>query len=456
MDKFPAWSEDARRMVEERLILGELVLHGWPHEWRHGDRARAESEALAALNRLIALGLPHRRTAQGQRLFDPVEVSNFLDSAGLNRSDPIWLQNYLPAQRRLIFDTHNLPAGEAPPPSPLTLGDRRYRVTLQRRFNLAGLRPDKRVRLNLPVPREGAELDNLQIEFLPPDHGNFDTRSAPGRLEILADIPPEQEISAGMRATFTARPSPSPGSPAILSAQDAELYTRPIEGLIRVTERIRALADRLAGNEMDPSRTIRRFWDFIMSELYIDAIHHDLLAPTAPLDTALDRAIVNCIVGSALAVGLCRARGIPARIVTGYVLNICAPGYHSWFEVWVAGSGWLSFDLLGWDLTTDHNQPNAWRDYYFGQVEHRMVVERPPRIFVGSSDVRLPARWHILNRLHGAGTMIEFRSMDSGELIYSEHITVEWLDRPDMTITPGAFDASSAQPEIEQGLPGAN
>jgi hypothetical protein len=409
-------------------------------EWRSGDREAAEREARAALEGLIALGLPYRWT--GERRFDPVEVSNFVNWASPNLGDPTRSTHNVPSARWLIFETHGVRGPDIAAPNLRALGAGRYRVALRRTFNLAGRNPKKRVRLRLPTPLDDAGLCDLQIEHLLPEHGVFETRSEPGRLEILANIPPEGQITVGMRATFTAYPSPSPGAPEQLCAADVELYTRPVEGVVRVTERIRALADRLAGDETDREKIIACFWAFIMDRLSICAIHHDLLEPTTPLETVLDRGFANCLLGSALAVGLCRARGIPARIVTGYLLHASAPSYHTWFEIWVDGRGWQPFDLLGWSLTDDHRHSNDWRDYYYGQLDHRMVVERPPRLFVGSGDVRLPPRWHMVTYPHGAGTMIEFRSMDSGAFVYREHIVVERLEEPNLAVTPGEFGCS--------------
>ena len=50
-----------------------------------------------------------------------------------------------------------------------------------------------------------------------------------------------------------------------------------------------------------------------------------------------------------LGVGFCRAMGIPARYVCGYLPDIGIPGpfppmdFHAWFEVWL-GEGWWTYD----------------------------------------------------------------------------------------------------------------
>ena len=54
-------------------------------------------------------------------------------------------------------------------------------------------------------------------------------------------------------------------------------------------------------------------------------------------------------------------------------------------------------------------------------------MERPPRLFSGPGAVRLPASWHWLIYAEGAGTTIEFRTLDSAAFIYRDHIEVERL-----------------------------
>jgi transglutaminase-like putative cysteine protease len=417
-----------RRTIDEAAVVELFMLLGWPFELRAGRRVQAEREARAALERLIGLGLPHARSAAGGRLFDPTEAVNVLRWAGRSGLEPTLGEHNAPTARRLALEVPG-GAGEAAPSSPARLGPQRYAVTITRSFNLEDRRPGERVRLRLPAPIEDAALSGLRIEPLPPGDVAVETIAAPARLDMVTAVPAGGEVTVGLRATFTARPSAPSGGEARLDPAEAALYTRPSEGMIRVSDRVRALAAALAGDETEPWALLRRFWSFMLDELAFGAVHYDRLGRDAPLDRVLDEGWCDCVVGSALMVALCRARGVPARLVTGYLLYEAAPGFHTWLEAWIEGTGWAPFDLACWDLSLGADP--AWRDYYFGQLDHRMVVERPPRLFGGGGSVRLPAGWRLLGAVRGAGSDFDFRRLDDGALIYREHVEVRRLGPQD-------------------------
>ncbi|MBV1916669.1 MAG: transglutaminase-like domain-containing protein [Sphingomonadaceae bacterium] len=436
MIKFPGLGEAWRRTVREDRIIDFLMLRAWPLELRRGERDAAEREARAALDGLIALGLACHVTDSGERLFDPVEVTNFLVWAGRKLGDPTLRQKNIPSARRLIRETHGLSGGESLPPPPAALGTGRYKFTLRRSFNLAGRPVGKRVRLRLPVPLEDEALSDLQIEFLPPPDVDVESAPGPARLDVIAAVPQSGEITAGICATFSTRRTPCADQPGTLDPAEVDLYTCLDEGLIKVTDRVSDLALRLAGDERDTWAVMRRFWAFFLDHLAVDAIHYDRLDPVRPLDTILETGWTDCRLGSALFAALCRARGIPARIVNGYMLYVQAPVIHSWVEVLVEGTGWRPIDLFSWILTDDHWNEADWSHYFFGQLDHRIVLERPPLLFGGTGAVRLPPAWHLLNYANGPGFETEFRAIDTGELVYREYVELERLDQPESISVP--------------------
>ena len=86
----------------------------------------------------------------------------------------------------------------------------------------------------------------------------------------------------------------------------------------------------------------------------------------------------------------------------------------------------MPFDLIGWDLAPGGgNGDDDWRDYFFGHLDHRMAVERPPRLFGGTGSVRLPTAWHMLMTQQGPGCTVEFLDVDAGRLVYRENIEVK-------------------------------
>jgi hypothetical protein len=308
------------------------------------------------------------------------------------------------------------------PPDLAVLPAHSYAVTIRRSFNLAGRRPGERIRLRLPVPIEDEFLRAPSFELLMPDDPPVEVAIGAAQLDVRLRSPDADEITVGMRATFTATaviPTPS----AHLDPAEIALYTRPNEGLIKLSPRIRALAAELAGADPDPLAVLRRFWAYVLDELAYGFIHYDAVDPAAPLDWVLDHGWYDCKFGAALLAALCRARGIPARLITGYVLREVSPGFHSWLEVWIAGRGWLPIDLASWSLSAG-GRDTDWRDYYFGRLDHRMIVERLPRLFSGPTAMWLPDAWHMHITLGEPGTDVTFESLHSGGLAYREHMDV--------------------------------
>jgi transglutaminase-like putative cysteine protease len=68
-------------------------------------------------------------------------------------------------------------------------------------------------------------------------------------------------------------------------------------------------------------------------------------------------------------IGVCRAHGIPARYVSGYLYDLHAGGdadsaSHAWVDVWEPGRGWVSLDPTHDREQTDHYvRVGVGRDY---------------------------------------------------------------------------------------------
>ena len=420
----PVFGDDRYRTIGESHILDLLLFDGWRFAIAAGRRPAAMRAARDALERCIAMGLPYLTTPAGARLFDPAEATSFLKWAGLNRSDKAWDQVVATARRQL-WERQPPPADFNRPPALRELGARRYALTIRRTFNLAGRLPGEPVRLRLPAPLEDECLHDLSVEPILPAGIAVDATQAPGRLDMKLSVPEAGSVCIGMRAGFTVRPWRASETPS-LDSGEAELYTRRNEGLIRVSERVEALAAALCGTETDPLRIVRRFWTYLLDDLAFGAIHYNELDPERPLDWTLEHGWYDCQAGSALLAALCRARGLPARLVTGYLLYEAAPGFHTWLEVWIEDRGWLPFDLSSWNLAAGGADP-AWRDHFFGRLDHRVVTERPPRIFGGTGAVRLPDTWQMLNVLTKSGAAATFETLESCDLIYREDVAVEYL-----------------------------
>ena len=415
---------DARyRIVGESRIVELLVLCGWAREVQRGERARAAQAATVALDRWIGAGLPFARSQDGERRFDPAEIINFMKYTALRDGDPFWEERFVATARALTLEFHSLESTSGAPPSPASLRGERFSVTLRREFDLGNAQAGARTLLRLPLPLEDHALRDLRISTLAPPDVDVDFTIEPGRLDARLSAVPGRAITLGVHVSFTAYPTlpDAPASP--LAASEVDLYTRPSEGLIKVSPRIRALAAELAGAERDPWKVVRRFWNFMLDELTIGVLHYDELDPSNPSDRVLETGWFDCQLGSALLIALCRARDIPARMSSGYLLYSANPGQHYWLEIWTDARGWLPIDTISSDLSIRGRDP-LWRDYFFGCLDYRMKTQCLPRLFNQNPGMPFPPAWHVLTRAADEGIEIGFFANDSGALVYRDRVSV--------------------------------
>jgi hypothetical protein len=403
-------TDDRYRSVPEARIIEMLMLVGWAYEL---ESAAAVKAAEASLESWIQIGLAFIRGTSDERLFDPVEVINFMKLAGLEGRDNFWAERFIRTCRRLATDL--VSNGSSLP----NRGERRFEVDFRRSFNLRSIEQGKRLRLRAPLPLEGDYLRHLQVAPFA-DHGApVEVRT--GRLEARTVAAGGDEMTVGAKLCFSAScQAPCPGQSA--EQPDRALYLRQREGLIVVSERISALALALAGSGTTSLEAVRAFWDYINRELICGMLHYDQIDAASPCDWLLDSGWFDCQMGSALLVSLCRARGIPARLVGGYLLYRLRPGNHYWAEVWIENQGWTPFDFFTWDLSQG-GRDLEWRDYYFGRIDYRLTCERLPSEFTGSLGIPIPQAWCLLQLPRQGGLEILFQNIN-GTPVYSDMIHV--------------------------------
>jgi transglutaminase-like putative cysteine protease len=221
-----------------------------------------------------------------------------------------------------------------------------------------------------------------------------------------------------------------------------------------VTPQIRALAERLALSSDAPRRSLETIWDYLFDEISFGFIHYDRLAPGDPLAWGLDNRRVDCNTGSALVVALCRAVGIPARMICGYTLHPVMGTSHTWFEVWFEGEGWTPFDTYAVDLAGDERS-SPWRQHYFGRIDQRFVAEVLPTHFCGLGGPRLPPSWQLSMGLTDEGATTWFHDVETYAVIYSDTVAVEIVgEAPSakaspflpVTVTPEAAKSKTESP----------
>lgn len=101
---------------------------------------------------------------------------------------------------------------------------------------------------------------------------------------------------------------------------------------------IQDLASKLSGE--DTLDTIREIYHFVPTYLSVDLTKIKGVGAARVAETKKGKCIDYCD----LFVALCRARGIPARVVAGLKYDFMVSPKHSWVEVFVEPHGWIALD----------------------------------------------------------------------------------------------------------------
>ena len=149
-----------------------------------------------------------------------------------------------------------------------------------------------------------------------------------------------------------------------LTAEDRRAFAEELrldEKHMEVTPTIQKIADDLAGNEKNPVVQARKFFDYVIAK----SDHYSKFGST-PQGKCWGSAS-ECLLGTgdcctdqhALFIALCRARGIPCRLIYGSRLNPKNegkdhdPGYRCWPKFYAPGLGWVPLDVSSGDTAGD-------------------------------------------------------------------------------------------------------
>ena len=388
---------DRYRTVAEPRVVEMVSLAGWAHEL---DDPGVAGQAREAVEGWVERGLPFRTSVSGDRLFDPAEVWALIKRLGRSGHDPYFRSRQIPTGRRLVGDLADSAAPDGP-----------FAIEIRRTFDLTDVPAGRVLRLRLPLPLEKAH-GHRSVALLPDTTCGSATIHA-HRIELRCATD-QQTATLAARLDF-----PAPAEAA--ADEDRHIYLRPREGLVGISDRVRDLAFRLAGQGSSVAQAVRGFWIFLIESFACVPIHYDQVDPAAPCDWVLDTGVYDCQLAAALFIALCRARDIPARLVGGHVLYRRAPTNHFWAEYWCP-DGWTPVDFLGWDLSGGGDDP-VWRDHFFGRLDARLITQRLPLDFTGTPGIPIPPAWHLLQTAAGRGVDIALTTLD-GRPVYTDFVAL--------------------------------
>lgn len=418
----PPFVSDARlRTAPASRVIEHLVLHGWERAQRDADPAGVREEVRAALARWRGAGLPAVADGDGGFRYDPGEVFLFMRWAGREGADPFWRPHHVAIERARVLSWHPPGTPRDRPPDTSALPPRRLVVSLQRSFDPLFLAPGARVRLPLPYP-DGAThdvdvaLDPLAVEGI--------VRQAPGHMELQVTAAPAGVVTLGARMTFTASAYAPAASVVPLAAVERDLYLRDREELVHVTPAIVALTARVTEGVHEPRQKLHRIFDYLLDGCNWGPFPYECLDAQEPLNIPPESGWFDCRLGSAMLAAMCRAAGLPARRLSGYLLYAECAGYHWWVQAWLPDEGWVPVDTWGGELSAS-GRDGPWRDVFFGALDYRLTSEVLPRSFNRSPGVRMPAVWRVLERDVDGATEIAAVDLATGRDIWVDRIRVE-------------------------------
>ena len=277
-------------------------------------------------------------------------------------------------------------APTAPPAPAPVLSETTYAVRHQ--LAVKDLPADaKQVRIWFWMPEDTPEQKVLDFRIVEAPDGVRITRdSTYGRSWIYADVVADPANPPRIVTEFRLRRREVRGladasKAGPITAEHRRAFAKELrldEKHMEVNPTIQKIADELCGTETNPVLEARKCFDFVIGK----SEHYSKIGDgKAPQGKCLGDCM-ECLAGvgdcctdqHALFIALCRARGIPCRLIYGSRLNYknegkdYDPGYRCWPRFFAPGLGWLPVDVSSADATKDLDG-----DRWFGGLDDRRI-----------------------------------------------------------------------------------
>ncbi len=261
------------------------------------------------------------------------------------------------------------------------------------------------IRAWLPVPREypfqsGFELLSSLPALKHLDGARSQSRSAYFEEPASQDQPTEFKIeyaytTHGVWFNINSAVVGPPGT----NDPSVAAYTREAPNVV-FTPQMRKLSKEIAGNETNPARKAKAFYDWISEHIkYSYAIEYSTIRNIS--EYCLSHGYGDCGQEALLFITLCRLNGIPARWQSGWNTFPGEKTIHDWSEIYLAPYGWVPVDpymgvyAMRYATTLTPEQRKEIRDFYFGGLDqYRMIANgdhnqtlNPPKRTLRSDNV---------------------------------------------------------------------
>ena len=237
--------------------------------------------------------------------------------------------------------------------------------------------PGETYTVHIPIPMPAAQIKNIRVltkdenMIVAPDNQPQRTVCFTERLMENKRFTVEYEYDNEVKYVDLSRPGTGVVYPNAAPVTPAD--TQELPPHIVFTPYMRALAKELMGDETDPLRVARRFYDYCTTR-----VTYTFMRSYLTIENGSEYAAINlkgdCGIQALCFITLCRAVGIPARWQAGIEME--PPRHvsnHDWAQFYVEGRGWLFCDCSYGGSAWRKGKLDRW-NFYFGNLEPWRMV----------------------------------------------------------------------------------
>lgn len=148
-------------------------------------------------------------------------------------------------------------------------------------------------------------------------------------------------------------------------------YVKEEKPHIIFSDRIKALADNIVGDEKLPVEIVKKLYKWIHNNIpWASALEYSTIECIP--EYAIDNMKGDCGIKTLLFMSMARYKGIPVKWQSGWMLHPGMTNLHDWCEVFYQGIGWIPLDMsFGLQLSNNQNI----KDFYVAGIDaYRMIV----------------------------------------------------------------------------------
>lgn len=218
------------------------------------------------------------------------------------------------------------------------------------------------------------QISEVKILRVSPEPTYIAQEDSLSRTLYFEEAPRENHAFEAEYEFVTRLPYVEPEAERVRALQP-DFETREQEPHIMFTPYIQELVKELVGEEKNPLKKARAFYDFVTTKVKYTFMRAYFTLENIP-EYAAKNLKGDCGVQALLFITLCRAAGIPARWQSGLCAGPIEMGMHDWAQFYIAPYGWLYADCSYGGSAYRAGNIQKW-NHYFGNLDpFRAVINQ--------------------------------------------------------------------------------